>query len=211
MTKQIIDNKFFSTIEKKYNLIKEEIEKGISLNPQIKYTIPEYLGQEMMRDEQIYDINKKIKQIKNKIKTYKEKNNTKTKFKKMFDTINNYNQLTELIEEYNTINKNNTPSSEVYGIMLTMQYKDILKIYGENKINKLYEEFKEKIKYIIQDVRIKRKNRDNCPICLDIVKKGITLECNHLIHRNCLEELIKADEEINKKIHFCPLCREIIL
>ena len=41
---------------------------------------------------------------------------------------------------------------------------------------------------------------DSCCICLDDMERGVVLKCNHVLHKECLKELI----EYNHKL--CPLC-----
>jgi hypothetical protein len=40
----------------------------------------------------------------------------------------------------------------------------------------------------------------NCCICLDNMEKGIKLKCNHVIHKECLHNMMNYD------IKKCPLC-----
>jgi RING finger/CHY zinc finger protein 1 len=60
-------------------------------------------------------------------------------------------------------------------------------------------------------VCFKYDRKTDCPICLEkIFKSGddiILLKCNHLLHKNCFNELIKSADE-RKVIPQCTLCKK---
>ena len=55
---------------------------------------------------------------------------------------------------------------------------------------------------------------DDCPICLDKLnthgEKMVLLKCHHVIHDNCLGELIKNTDK-TKKIPCCTLCKTSVV
>ncbi len=42
---------------------------------------------------------------------------------------------------------------------------------------------------------------EECMICLEILEKGIQLDCHHVYHRECIDKLLEYN------IVTCPLCR----
>jgi RING finger/CHY zinc finger protein 1 len=53
--------------------------------------------------------------------------------------------------------------------------------------------------------------KSNCPICLDKIFNKIDaiklLDCNHMIHKKCLDEIFK-DASLKNKIPQCPICKK---
>lgn len=62
--------------------------------------------------------------------------------------------------------------------------------------------------------KIANQKEEVCPICLLSIffplKKAVLLKCNHLIHEDCLNELIKNTDQ-NKKIPCCTLCKKSVV
>jgi hypothetical protein len=60
----------------------------------------------------------------------------------------------------------------------------------------------------VNDNSIELDKRDSCPICLDFTDENDVHinPCNHVIHKHCLEELIKKSNK-----NQCPLCKRNIL
>ena len=60
----------------------------------------------------------------------------------------------------------------------------------------------------VNDNSIELDKRDSCPICLDFTDENDVHinPCNHVIHKKCLEELIKKSNK-----NQCPLCKRNIL
>ncbi len=52
----------------------------------------------------------------------------------------------------------------------------------------------------------KNESEDQCLICLESLNSNKTekFECQHIFHRNCLEEWFKIERT-------CPLCRKLLL
>ena len=46
-----------------------------------------------------------------------------------------------------------------------------------------------------------------CPVCLDTLKKPKLLGCTHTFCLECLETLVKEENDVKKII--CPTCREV--
>lgn len=45
----------------------------------------------------------------------------------------------------------------------------------------------------------------DCCICLDNIENGIILKCKHVLHKECLKEMIESE------LTNCPLCRQDIV
>ena len=54
----------------------------------------------------------------------------------------------------------------------------------------------------VQDIEI---SSINCCICLEPINEGIKLNCSHILHEKCLEQLIDC------KFRDCPLCAQNIV
>tara|TARA_A100001015_G_C15020236_1_gene727596 strand:- start:769 stop:1338 length:570 start_codon:yes stop_codon:yes gene_type:complete len=59
-----------------------------------------------------------------------------------------------------------------------------------------------------------KENNLECSICLEPIiensKGNIYLQCNHIFHKDCVQEWVKSQININKNIN-CPLCRYTII
>jgi hypothetical protein len=63
----------------------------------------------------------------------------------------------------------------------------------------------EQEKHILESLRDSNNqdnNQDKCPICLEEMKTKKQTLCNHLFHKECIEEWIKNNKNT------CPLCRK---
>nr|XP_043868349.1 tripartite motif-containing protein 16-like [Solea senegalensis] len=57
-------------------------------------------------------------------------------------------------------------------------------------------------------VQLQRENI-SCSICLDLLKKPVTLNCGHSFCKNCIKDHWDSEEE--KRMYSCPQCRKIFI
>jgi len=80
-------------------------------------------------------------------------------------------------------------------------------IIGECILIKIYNDRtrREKYKHLIKKIHRKKENKDDdCIICLENFEKNnkcVTLHCNHVYHKKCIEEWF--DSKL-----VCPLCNQ---
>ena len=59
-----------------------------------------------------------------------------------------------------------------------------------------------------------KENNLECSICFEAIiensKENIYLQCNHIFHKDCVQEWVKSQININCDIN-CPLCRDTII
>jgi hypothetical protein len=56
-------------------------------------------------------------------------------------------------------------------------------------------------------------NLHTCCICLEVIgeyNNMITLSCNHILHKDCLNEYILNNFKQKESFNTCPLCRKFI-
>ena len=63
-----------------------------------------------------------------------------------------------------------------------------------------------------KELKLKKSNKEVCPICIEKFKKGekiISLECNHQFHKDCIGSWITQNIKSHNQAN-CPSCRSSI-
>lgn len=85
-------------------------------------------------------------------------------------------------------------------LIIVFIYQTLLNLYDHVKMRwRQYKKDRGKFK------EIELREIVTCCICLNEIKKGIKLTCNHFLHKDCLNEMI--DYNLKK----CPLCCQEII
>lgn len=219
MANIIIDDEFFDQVEKRYNQIVEHTTKGVILN-KIEFTFPRYKEQAIQRGQLNYEIGYYLAKLKKQQKNFYKKNDSKeTKLKKMFNSINMYNNLMDVVNKYNNLKDILPTKEEVIEMVkelndeLIQDYKRYLWFYY-NQIEYLYDNFDCNRIIYLNSKTIKKKHQKDCPICLNNVEIGVKTKCGHLFHCDCLGDFFTNHNGNNmNNITIrpkCPLCRQEI-
>ena len=102
----------------------------------------------------------------------------------------------------------------LFGLMIC--YLDIKtklsKCFKKKSLTKKTEPVKQDKELHIEDIKelkLKKSNKEVCPICIEKFKKGqniISLECNHQFHKDCIGSWILQNIKSYNQAE-CPSCR----
>lgn len=98
---------------------------------------------------------------------------------------------------------------EIIFLVIIIHFVIVLMLYFYITYIKIYWVIYNKKRNIskLENINIEKSEMSklDCCICLENIDDGVKLKCNHILHKNCLDEMLEYN--LNK----CPLCCQNIV